>query len=127
MMASSRMNFKGILSVVYFLFGVVLISILVTFILSLQKPEEKPATVIVQNPYWYDDYPVWWGYGGYGGGGYWGGGHRPGGGRPGGGGHGGGGRPGGGHPPGGGGGHGGGRPGGGSPGGGHGGGGPGGH
>ena len=53
-----------ILSILYLIIGVIILSILVSYLLSLQQepPKEKTTEVVVENPYWYN-YPVWWGYG----------------------------------------------------------------
>lgn len=90
---------QDILSIAYLIVGVVLLSILVSLLtIYMYGPAkvEKTSEVVV-SPYWYDNYPVWWGYygsglpgwGGGGGGyrGHGGGGHRGGGHGGGGGGH----------------------------------------
>ena len=86
-----------IVPIVYLIIGVILLSILVSlltiYIYGPRLPEKPSEVVVAASPYWYENYPVWWGYYGSGlpgwGGGY-GGGHRGHGGGGGGGGHGGG-------------------------------------
>jgi hypothetical protein len=50
-------SIETILSILYLIIGVILLSILVSYLLSLQQepPKEEPTTVV------YDTYPVWWG------------------------------------------------------------------
>lgn len=59
------MNIKAILSVIMLVVGVLILSGLVSIILAIFGPSQKPTTVIIERPAW-NNYRGWWGYPGAG-------------------------------------------------------------